>query len=318
MAILAGIDEAGYGPTLGPLVVTGVAFRVPDELLGANLWKCLKSTCTASPAKKGRKLAVADSKKLYHGDITLLERAALVMLGVAGRRPNTLSEMLEALGCGATDQILSYPWYERIDLPVPISSAVGDVGTRANAVRRNCAEQSIEFLGGFTEFLLEGHFNRLVHNTRNKAAVNLSLALRVAERVRRLGRGERVCLRVDRMGGREHYRESLADSWPGYALRIEEESERRSAYRLEGGGEVIEIEFLVGGESRHLPIALASVYSKYVREVFMHLFNGYWTRHAADLIPTAGYSTDARRWLKDAGPVLDRLKVDRGQLVRAR
>src|SRR5262249_37174349 len=38
MAWLIGIDEAGYGPNLGPLVMSSVAWRVPARLLGANLW----------------------------------------------------------------------------------------------------------------------------------------------------------------------------------------------------------------------------------------------------------------------------------------
>ena len=38
-----GIDEAGYGPNLGPFVMTLVACRVPDELQHANLWDVLQS-----------------------------------------------------------------------------------------------------------------------------------------------------------------------------------------------------------------------------------------------------------------------------------
>ena len=37
MAILAGIDEAGFGPLLGPLVVSSAAFSVEPALLGGGL-----------------------------------------------------------------------------------------------------------------------------------------------------------------------------------------------------------------------------------------------------------------------------------------
>ena len=41
-AIIVGIDEAGYGPNLGPFVMTLVACHVPSELFGTNLWTVLK------------------------------------------------------------------------------------------------------------------------------------------------------------------------------------------------------------------------------------------------------------------------------------
>ena len=63
-------------------------------------------------------------------------------------------------------------------------------------------------------------------------------------------------------------------------------------------------------------MALASVYSKYLRELFMHVFNGYWSGQQPGLEPTAGYYTDAQRWLKDAAPSLRRLNVKTDLLVR--
>jgi hypothetical protein len=44
MAILAGIDEAGFGPILGPLVVSASVFKVPKNLVWGDLWEILQGS----------------------------------------------------------------------------------------------------------------------------------------------------------------------------------------------------------------------------------------------------------------------------------
>ena len=41
MTLVAGIDEAGYGPQLGPLVVAGTAFRIEVAPAAGVLWDVL-------------------------------------------------------------------------------------------------------------------------------------------------------------------------------------------------------------------------------------------------------------------------------------
>ena len=320
MAIVAGIDEAGFGPLLGPLVVTGVAFRVPDSQAHRCLWDTLSETCTRPPDRDSRRLAVADSKQLFRGraDFSALERPALVMLAVAGQRPRNWRALLEALAPDATAPLDRYPWYAGRNLDLPLSGGVGDIGTRANAVRRNMVEERVELVGVFAEPILEEQFNHLISKTGNKAVAMLGTALRVIDRVLRCAPDPRVRLCVDRLGGRVHYREALQTAFPQFELQILEECPERSAYRLANSSRVCRIEFVAGGEDRHFAIALASVFSKYLRELYMHVFNDYWSGQVTSLRPTAGYYTDARRWLNDAGAELDRRGIDRATLVRQR
>ncbi len=320
MAILAGIDEAGYGPILGPLVVSGVAFRVPDEQLNASLWEVLRATTTMKTGRSERRLPVADSKKLHRSStgIAPLERTALTMLVVGGHRVAGWRALLEVVAPHVLDQLREYPWYRAADLPLPVTGNADAIGTQANAVRRDCAANNVELLGVLCEPLPEGHFNRLVRNTRNKAAVLLSLALRIADRIQRLDPTERVRICVDRLGGRQHYREALQPFMPGHALYIVEESDQRSAYHLVQSARHCDIEFATKGEERHFPVALASIYSKYLRELFMHAFNSYWSNQLDGLNPTAGYYTDAQRWLGDVEALLAKASIDRGMLVRDR
>ena len=58
-----GIDEAGYGPNLGPLVMTAVIAIAPDDR-PPDLWADLAST-VARAGGDPDKLWVDDSKKLY-------------------------------------------------------------------------------------------------------------------------------------------------------------------------------------------------------------------------------------------------------------
>jgi len=320
LAIIAGIDEAGLGPLLGPLVVSATVFRLPDRDVETCMWQTLSETCTQTVSRTDRRLAVADSKVLYKSRASLapLERAALVMLAVSGKTPTTWRQLLETIAPTAAAQLEDYPWYTINELPLPLHREVGDIPTRANAIRRNCAEKNIELLGVFSEPLLEKHFNKMVSATRNKATVVLDLAMRLIDKIIRCSSESRIRICIDRLGGRTHYRDALHTAFPEYEIQVLEESSENSFYRLEAPSRVLRISFSTGGERRHFPVALASVYSKYLRELFMHVFNGYWSAQVAGLKPTAGYYTDAKRWLTDVAPTLKKLSVKKETLVRQR
>src|SRR5438477_3466657 len=65
MPWIIGIDEAGYGPNLGPLVMTSVACRVPDCHAEADLWHLLRAAVRRPEEKDDGRLLVGDSKIVY-------------------------------------------------------------------------------------------------------------------------------------------------------------------------------------------------------------------------------------------------------------
>ena len=323
MAILAGIDEAGLGPLLGPLVVTGTAFRVADDRLDYCLWRTLRASCTAKPTHSLHRVVVADSKQLFRPragrtGIGGLERTVLVMLAAMGRRPGTWRELLDIVSPGAKDQLQDYIWYSGRDIDLPHDRSIGDIPTQANAIRHDLANHGVDIHGVHCVPLVEGEFNRLVDSTNNKSVVSLGLALRIVDRLFRSAPDEHIRIAIDRQGGRIHYREALMTALPDYELTILEESAERSAYRIVDGARIREIEFVTRGEQSRFAVALASVFSKYIRELYMHAFNTYWARQVEGVRATAGYYTDARRWLREMAPELDRRLVDRRLLVRSR
>ncbi len=78
------------------------------------------------------------------------------------------------------------------------------------------------------------------------------------------------------------------------------------------------LEFQAKGEEHSFAVALASCIAKYAREIAMSGFNRYFEAHQPNLKPTAGYTTDGRRWLAEAESALASTGVARGVLVRDR
>lgn len=316
-----GIDEAGYGPLLGPLVVSAVGFEVPDRIVDRCLWDVLRASVSSKPSAGEGRLIIADSKKLYRGPDGLkrLESAALSWLAAGGVTVDSFDQLLSRLCPHVAGQLTEYPWYRPLALNLPVAVSAGQIETHANALRRDLAANGVAPAGLWVEALPAGHYNELVSKTRNKAVLLFGLTMRLVHRAAEAA-GEMAPLRivVDKQGGRGRYARPLMNAFGDRHLAIVSESADRSAYRLSRGQSRWQVEFAKGGEEVHLPIALASIFSKYIRQLFMICLNRFWQDKLPGLAPTEGYYVDAKRFLRDLGDTINHCGVDAATLVRAR
>lgn len=322
MAVLAGIDEAGFGPLLGPLVVSAAVVRVPDEAAEADLWRLLGGAVARKPRKRAGTLAIGDSKKLYHRQkpnaLEHLERGVLAMLATSGVRAGSLRELLGVL-CPAAEAAMSdYPWYADADVPLPQAVSTTDVALAANALGAAMKKAGVELVELRSEVVLAGEFNRIVRATDNKASLLFHVNSRLLMHVCKDAPPGMLRIYADRHGGRVHYRAPLQQVFGGCGFRILDETAEWSGYRITGRQRAVDLYFGVEFDKHHLPVALASMASKYLRELFLVLLNRFWAQRVPGLASTAGYYTDGRRFLADIAQAIPAVVPDLDLLERSR
>lgn len=319
MTILAGIDEAGFGPLLGPLVLSSCAFAVAPEHVEADFWQVLKKSVGKTRKHLRGRLLVTDSKKAYKRaeGFGHLERSALAAIRSLGHTPRTLSELLKLLCPECHQRVIEYPWYKGVE-SWPLPSDEADLRI-ASGVFADDMTTSRAKLVGLSSFCLDvGYYNRLIDVMKNKSQVLFVTTTRLVQDLMDRFADQDLHILIDRQGGRVHYREHLLRSFGSMELRIVQETERRSAYVLRGRSRCVHLSFEVGADERHLPVSLASMVSKYIRELLMECMNGYFVGMNPELRPTAGYWTDGLRFLDDLTRCVPGLQIDRDRFVRCR
>lgn len=322
MLIYAGIDEAGYGPTLGPLCVACSVFAIPDHDPDASgscdLWKRLKKVVCKKRADRRRRIAVDDSKKIKlpnDGNVhplRFLERGVLSFHMAASQCPVSDGDLFNALRIAMDPEA----WYGSIT-SLPVAHTVDELRIAASRLRKTMLDESITCEDLRCEAIDAGIFNRQVAAMGTKSSVNFCAVLRHVDAIWKRWPNDHPRVVIDRQGGRMHYMNDLMHAWPEARVQVLAESETLSRYRLERDGSLLTISFLVEAESAHLPVALASMIAKYVRELLMIRFNRYFQGMMPELKPTAGYAEDARRYLAEIEPLIRQMGVDRACLIRS-
>jgi len=115
-----------------------------------------------------------------------------------------------------------------------------------------------------------------------------------------------------------HYRRNLQRMFGDMELKILRESPATSSYELRARGKAMRLHFVVKADGRFLPVSLASMTSKYLRELLIANINRYFNGFGAELKPTAGYWTDGLRFIEDIKTHLPEVRFNDEQLIRSR
>ena len=319
MAVLVGIDEAGFGPILGPLVVSSSVFSLPDNHLKADLWQVLRKSVDNKRKKLAGRLLITDSKKAYNKllGIKHLERTVLACIKCLGSNPTTLVELLKLLCSDCVEQMNDYPWYKDAAIyAIPTNCA--DLTIASAVLKDDLDANQIKLLEIRSCCLDVAYFNKMVSSVKNKAQVLFIAVSRLIQKAYDNFPEDDMQIIVDRQGGRVHYRNSLQQMFPDMELKILKESPETSSYQLQQGSRRMSLHFVVKADEHFLPVSLASMVSKYLRELLIDNINRYFTGFHSGLKPTAGYWKDGLRFIEDLKKYIPNLAIDENQLVRCR
>jgi hypothetical protein len=215
MGILIGMDEAGYGPNYGPLVVAATAWRAPDPPCRApsltsaptpnlpptttaqlspqsairnpqsaidtapDLYRLLRRIVAKKPGT--HRLAVADSKKLYspgHG-LGQLERGLHTVLRSIGHAPTTWPTLVERLRADPHDHHKNACWPHDFEIALPIDADAEELQQLATEFGHACAAADVQPLLVRARLVYPAEFNDLVthHGTKGAALSHITATL---------------------------------------------------------------------------------------------------------------------------------------------
>ena len=312
MAYLIGTDEAGYGPNLGPLVISATLWHTPDGVREDDLYTALAGVVSrhGDPDSAVARVPIADSKSLYKSSGTLqaLECGVLTALRAIGRQPANWREAWAQAAPHSLAALDRDPWYADFELKLPLHHDSASLERLADLFLQELRDADVQLVNVRSVIVSPEQFNGELDRWGNKATVLSTLTLDLIKAILPAEDGQSVFVSCDKHGGRQRYAELLQAAFPDYLVEIYGECRSHSLYRWGPATRRFECRFLEKAE-RLLPVALASMVSKYLRELAMLAFNAFWRQHLPGLRPTAGYPEDARRFREQIAACQQRLGI---------
>jgi len=276
--LVMGVDENGLGPRLGPLLATSVALWTPRY-------------ARAALSDRGLALGLTDSKQTGgFGRMGFIESVALALVKRAGRGvPATADGLLDRVSpesrprlraCCPDEPTAGQCW--AVDLPLPLFG--GEAAYGEELLDRLIGRSSLRIVDVQSRIACAGVLNAKLAAGKNKLAVDLELFedLICAVHSRH---GSPLLAVCGMIGGIRDYASRLSRFEPH---RVASLAGRRGQRRYAVDG-VCELRFEVDADARHLPVALASIVGKYVREICMRRIGEFYREGNPELKLASGY-----------------------------
>ena len=297
--IIAGIDEAGLGPALGPLCTCGAAFRLPENANAATPWDLFAGILGRD--KKSSLPLVNDSKIVYTArGLAGLELPVLAFaknLPAAGKIPAGRDGFLKILGSPLVKNDLP-PWYSGDTWELP---AVTDAHAVTGLAGQLHAVPEARLLAFSARVRTAKALNRDFSRGENKSSVAWkSVASLIKEFSTLEPQQEETLMVIDKQGGRNFYAAMLGEIFDCPLVETLRESADLSEYRIGH----CRFMLVPRADQSAFPVALARMLAKYLRERFMNGLNRWFAERVPGLAPTAGYHGDAPRFYEAVKPVL--------------